>query len=100
MTLLCSLQVVNNCLCSVFQVGKFYEFYHHQDDKTALSLGLRRMRTNRCGVRFGFPVLRESFYCQLVLRQGLQVLFVRETGVVLERLRQRLPSLCVHTWLA
>lgn len=75
----------------LFQVGKFYEFYHHQDDRIVLSLGLQRMRSNRRGARFGFPVVRESYYCQVLLQQGLAVLFIRETEGVCDKLRQRLP---------
>ena len=71
-------------------MGKFYEFYHHQDDRMALSLGLQRMRSNRRGARFGFPVMRELHYCQLLLQRGLAVVIIRETEAVCDKLRQRL----------
>jgi len=75
----------------LFQVGKFYEFYHHQDDRIALSLGLQCICSNWRGAWFGFPVVRELHYCQLLLQRGLAVVIIRETETVCDKLRQHLP---------
>jgi len=39
----------------LFQVGKFIEFYHQQDQPIALLLKLKPMSNNKRGVLFGFP---------------------------------------------
>ncbi|CAA9891112.1 conserved hypothetical protein [Candidatus Methylobacter favarea] len=38
-----------------FRVVRFYEFYHSRDCEIARTLGLKSMRANRRGARFGIP---------------------------------------------
>ena len=73
-----------------FQVGRFYEFYHSGDDGFACFLGLHRMRVNKRGARFGFPVFRLDSFCDKVLQAGLSVLVVREAREAGSQLKQRL----------
>ncbi len=54
----------------IFQVGRFYEFYPSSDDNFGLRLGLQRMRPNRRGAGFGFPVFSLNYYCQKILQFG------------------------------
>jgi len=76
-----------------FQVGLFYEFYHKQDDALALSLGLRRMRVNRRGARFGFPAFRLDYFCRKALHLGISLIVIQETEQRLEsKIKQRLPK--------
>ena len=56
----------------------------------ALILGLQRMRPNRRGARFGFPVFHLSRYRRKILHLGLPLLLIRETGEVCNKIKQGL----------
>lgn len=76
----------------LFQVGRFYEFYHSSDQSVAESLGLQRMRANRRGACFGFPAFQLSHFRHKIMQTKLPLLFIRETGEVCNKIKQRLPD--------
>jgi len=75
----------------LFQVGRFYEFYHSADDDFAETLGLKRMRLNRRDARYGFPAFQLMYFQQLILQSGMSMLVIRETNEVCIRVKQRVP---------
>jgi len=76
----------------LFQVGRFYEFYHSADKSVAESLGLQRMHANRRGACFGFPVFQLSHFRHKIMQSKLPLLFIRETGTNCNKIKQRLPD--------
>jgi RNA-directed DNA polymerase len=73
----------------LFRVGRFYEFYDIGLSPGAAFLGLKRMRWNRRGARYGFPASRFSRVLEMLLSRGMSVLLVGEkesrTGGVCQR---------------
>ncbi len=79
----------------LFQVGRFYEFYHSADDGYAEMLGLKRMGSNRRGARYGFPVKRIQYVVSSFLNSGLSVLLINEGVTTGEGLKVRRPVCCL-----
>ena len=62
----------------LFEVGRFYEFYHLDDNKIAGFLGLKAMRKNRRGARYGFLTGCLHTYMTRLIQAGYAVCLVRE----------------------
>ncbi|QWF70734.1 hypothetical protein KEF85_15645 [Methylomonas paludis] len=62
----------------LFQVGCYYEFYHPAYDGLAVSLGLKPLKKNRRGARFGVPLSWGTHLAKRLLAEGRQVLWVTE----------------------
>lgn len=74
-----------------FQVGRFMECYDIGTPDWVRWLGLQRMKWNRRGARYGFPVSQTGYHLRLLLEWGMDVLLVRERGEILNGLRVRTP---------
>jgi len=64
----------------LFQVGRFYEFYHPKDGEIARLLGLKPIGSNRRGARFGFPIDRRARHLGELLKRQVPVLVIRQYG--------------------
>lgn len=75
-----------------FQVGSYYEFYGMPWRKDAMAiLNLRRLKKNKRGAIYGFPVRLEREYLQRLLSKGIPVVIIKETGRYICRIKERLP---------
>jgi hypothetical protein len=61
-----------------FQVGPFMEFYDIGEHDWIAPLGLRRMRWNRRGARYGFPASQIQHRLEILLAQGRRVTLIGE----------------------
>ncbi len=75
----------------LFQVGRFYEFYHKGDNKTAEILSLKEMGKNKRGARYGFPVTVLKRYFRLLLHEKLSLTVIPEQDQYWTRIKERLP---------
>ena len=80
----------------LFQVGRFIEFYDAGRPGWLLVHGLKPLRRNRRGARYGFPRPQLRRHLRALLAQGFDVTIVREQGAAGQRLsggvRRRLPA--------
>lgn len=76
----------------LFQVGRFYEFYHPGDAVVAGLLQLTQLTHNRRGARFGFPVDRAGPYLQELLNRKMPVLVIRQRGQYWTGIQERVPA--------
>jgi retron-type reverse transcriptase len=74
-----------------FQVGCFFECYSEIQEEVKNVLGLRSITARTRPVTYGFPVRLEKEYAGRLLRKGLPVVIVKETGRYLGRIKERLP---------
>lgn len=72
-----------------FQVGRFIEFYGHADQSIAVLLGLGCMGENLRGALWGFPLAYVRYYLRRLLRAGLNVTCIAETGRYLNGIQER-----------
>ncbi len=72
-----------------FKVGRFIEFYGEADQAIADLLALQRLRANRRGALWGFPVAFARHYLRRLLKAGLPVVCIVETGQYLNRIQER-----------
>jgi len=76
----------------LFQVGKFFEFYHVQDQEVAGLLGLKPLRRDGRGARYGFPTyLRDWALGRLLGRNHSVTLILEREGPALTRIKTRVP---------
>jgi RNA-directed DNA polymerase len=75
----------------LFQVGRFFEFYHEADWKTAQILSLTEMKENKRGARYGFPVTLLNRYFRLLLHEKHSVTVIPEREQYWTRIKERLP---------
>jgi len=76
----------------LFQVGKFFEFYHVRDQGVAGLLGLKPLRRHRRGTRYGIPThLRDWALGRLLGRNRSVTLVLEREGPALTRIKTRLP---------
>ncbi len=80
-----------------FRVGRFYEFYHFSDRNIAQKLGLVRMKQNRRGARFGFPVRLAMEKAKAILDWEKSVLFIEEQPSLITKIFQR-EAVCRLVW--
>lgn len=73
----------------LFQVGSYYEFYHQLEIKVLQLLRLTGLTENKRKAFYGFPIRKEAYYRQLLLKNGYSVLIVRETGNSYCRIKER-----------
>ena len=76
----------------LFQVGRFFEYYRAHDRDVAQRLGLRPMRPNSRGARYGFPVTRQEWALRRLLRQDRSVTVILEREPYLTRIKTRMPA--------
>jgi RNA-directed DNA polymerase len=62
----------------LFRVGRFYEFYDIRMPPWLTMLGLKRMRWNRRGARYGFPAGQLDRYLGMLLSQHKTILLFGE----------------------
>jgi len=74
-----------------FQVGRFMECYELGTPAWAQWLGLKRMRWNRRGARYGFPVRQTGEHLRTVLERGVAVTVIREHPGQGTGIRLRVP---------
>lgn len=74
-----------------FQVGRFYEFYHHKDGEIARLLGLKPIGSNRRGARFGFPMDQSARHLGELLKRQMPVLVVQQRSRRWTEIRERKP---------
>jgi len=66
-------------ICSLAGTGK--PAYYLQLDSDLLKIsGLNPLSQNKRNAVYGFPVRKEAYYKQLLLKSGYPVLIVKETG--------------------
>ena len=65
------------------------EFYGEADQAIADLLGLQRLGANRRGALWGFPVAFAWHYLRRLLKAGLPVVCIVETGQYLNRIQER-----------
>jgi hypothetical protein len=73
----------------LFQVGRFFEFYHPHDGALARALGLAGMAPNARGARWGFPLSQGRRRISALVAQGRTVTVVMQTGRSLTGRRER-----------
>ena len=73
----------------LFQVGSYYEFYHQFENKVLQLLRLTGLTKNKRKALYGFPIRKEAYYRQLLLKNGYSVLIVKETGNSYCRIKER-----------
>ena len=74
-----------------FQVGCFYEFYGDAKEDVMAILCLERLKENRRGVKYGFPVRLEEEYTKRFLKEGMPVVIIKETDRYIGKIKERLP---------
>jgi len=75
-----------------FQVGRFFEFYGYRDRETVRLLGLRRLKSNRRGAQYGFPVELARQYARILLKRGHSILVILQTDHYWTGIRERRPA--------
>lgn len=74
-----------------FRVGRFFECYDTGNTAQLACLGLQKMRPNRRGARYGFPVRHFAQALSTVLGQGGTVLLIGEQNDGLGGIQKRVP---------
>ena len=74
-----------------FQAGCFYEFYEDTKEDVMAILCLERLKENRRGVKYGFPVRLEEEYTKRFLKEGMPVVIIKETDRYIGKIKERLP---------
>ncbi|MFN3480894.1 MAG: reverse transcriptase domain-containing protein [Thermodesulfovibrionales bacterium] len=75
-----------------FQVGGFYEFYGMPWREDALAiLKLKKLKKNKRGAIYGFPVGLERRYTERLVNKGIPVVIIKETDRYIGRIKERLP---------
>jgi retron-type reverse transcriptase len=74
-----------------FQVGCFYEFYEDVKEEVIAILRLERLKENRRGVRYGFPLRLEEGYAKRLVNEGIPVVIIKETDRYIGKIKERLP---------
>ncbi len=74
-----------------FQVGRFMECYDIDVPDWVQWLGLRRMKRNRRGARYGFPVSQVEQHLRTLIGRGRDVLLIRECAEMANGIRLRAP---------
>ena len=54
-------------------------------------LCLERLKENRRGVKYGFPVRLEEEYTKRFLKEGMPVVIIKETDRYIGKIKERLP---------
>lgn len=67
----------------LFQVGSYYEFYHELSDELLKLLRLTPLSSNRRNARYGFPVRKESYYRELLLKSNYSILILRKQAIAI-----------------
>jgi len=75
----------------LFRVGRFYEFYHSSDRDVARTLGLKQMRANRRGARYGFPAIHRSRYLDQLVNAGVSVCVIEQAEALSSGVVSRIP---------
>ena len=76
-----------------FQVGCFYEFYAELKEEVKNAVELKRLKTGKRPVRYGFPVRLEKEYAGRLLTMGIPVVIIKETDRYIGRIKERLPAM-------
>ncbi len=74
-----------------FQVGCFYEFYEDTKEDVMTVLCLKRLKENRRGARYGFPLRLEEGYAERLVNKGMPVVIIKETDRYIGKIKERLP---------
>jgi RNA-directed DNA polymerase len=75
----------------LFQVGRFFEFYHIRDKEVAQTLGLSVLRKNKRRARYGFPINLMNNYLQKLLIMKMSITLIFEKERYLSRIKERAP---------
>ncbi len=75
----------------LFQVGRFFEFYHTRDKEVAHALGLALLRKNKRRARYGFPINRMNSYLQRLFRMKMPITLIFEKERYLTGIKERAP---------
>ncbi|KHE92585.1 DNA mismatch repair protein MutS [Candidatus Brocadiaceae bacterium S225] len=76
----------------LFQVGSFFEFYSEHDKKIACNIDLARIRKNRRGVKYGFPVHMINIYIQRLFRYNTFISVILEREQYPGGIKKRAPA--------
>jgi retron-type reverse transcriptase len=74
-----------------FRVGRFFEFYDVGESPQLACLGMQKMRWNRRGARYGFPLRNLTRALSTVLERGDAVLLIGEADGDTGGIRRRVP---------
>ena len=72
------------------QVGRFYEFYT-ETSPAPVMFSLKALKHNKRGAKYGFPLFMGERNAKRAVEQGVQVIFIRETGRYIGKIKERLP---------
>ena len=75
----------------LFQVGRFFEFYSTRDEKIAGILGLTKMKKNKRGARYGFPVTALNKYLHKIRCLKRSVTVISERDRYFYEIKERVP---------
>ena len=76
----------------LFQVGRFFEFYSEHDKEIACNIGLARIRKNRRGVKYGFPVHMIDTFIQRLFRHKTSISVILESKQYPGGIKKRAPA--------
>jgi hypothetical protein len=80
----------------LFQVGRFVEFYDIGRCQVAEFLGLKPLRQNRRGAKYGFPLEQAGRHLRSLQGAGQGLLLIAEAESHFGRIRQRMPVLRIE----
>lgn len=75
----------------LFQVGRYFEFYHICDKEVAHILGLSVLRKNKRRARYGFPINLMDNYLRKLFRMKMSVTLIFEKERYLAGIKERVP---------
>jgi RNA-directed DNA polymerase len=74
-----------------FQTGRFFEFYDESVRRVKALSRLKRLKENRRGALYGFPLGLWWSYAVQTAKEGKSVIVIRETDRYIGRVKERLP---------
>ncbi len=76
----------------LFQVGAYFEFYDTPAVLVLELLQLQPLAANHRRALYGFPLRLEDYYCRRLLTAGFTLVVIKQSGIIIQRLHQRLPQ--------
>lgn len=76
----------------LFQVGRYFEFYHARDNEITQFLALSEMRKNPRRARYGFPVNLLDRYIRRLLKRKVSVTLTLEKERYWTGIKERVPT--------
>jgi murein tripeptide amidase MpaA len=76
----------------LFQVWRFFGFYSEHDKEVASIIDLARIRKNRRGVKYGFPVHMINIYIQRLFRYNTSISVILEREQYPGGIKKRAPA--------